>query len=62
MRATDGKIILGILDGEFTIKRYRVKAGEAWLEAANSAYRNTSITEESAFEVWGVVRHSIRVL
>ena len=60
--ASDGKIILGILDGQFTIKRYRHRRGSAWLEAANAAYANIIITEDSAFEVWGVVRHTIRVL
>lgn len=60
--ASDGKIILGILDGQFTIKRYRQRRGAAWLEAANPAYKNIIICEDSAFEVWGVVRHTIRVL
>lgn len=60
--ATDGKIILAILHGEFTIKRYRERAGRVWLEAANEAYADIPISEESCFEVWGVVRHSIRVL
>ena len=60
--ASDGKIILGILDGQFTIKRYRQRGGQFWLEAANPAYKNIPISEDSAFEVWGVVRHTIRVL
>jgi DNA polymerase V len=60
--ASDGKIILGILDGQFTIKRYRQRRGAAWLEAANPSYANIIISEDSAFEVWGVVRHTIRVL
>jgi DNA polymerase V len=60
--ASDGKIILGILAGEFTLKRYRARAGKVWLEAANPAYAPILITAESGFEVWGVVRHSIRVL
>lgn len=62
VKATDGKIVLGILDGEFTLKRYREKAGSVWLEAANAAYKNIAISEDSAFEVWGVVRHTIRML
>lgn len=60
--ATDGKIVLGILDGDFTIKRYRVRSGAVWLEAANPAYKDIVLSEESAFEVWGVVRHAIRIL
>lgn len=60
--AADGAVILGILNGEFTIKRYRHRGGKAWLEAANTAYRDILITEDHAFEVWGVVRHAIRIL
>lgn len=62
LTATNGKIILGILDGQFTIKRYRVRGREVWLEAANPNYKKIEITEEMVFEVWGVVQHTIRVL
>lgn len=60
--AVDGSIILGILDGEFTIKRYRMRRGACWLEAANPAFAPISVGEDRAFEVWGVVRHTIRML
>jgi DNA polymerase V len=60
--AVDGVVVLAVLDGEFTIKRYRTRAGAVWLEAANSAYARIPITEDSGFEVWGVVRHAIRML
>lgn len=62
LTAIDGSIILGILDGEFTIKRYRARRGYYWLEAANAAFAPIAITEERSFEVWGVVRHTIRML
>ena len=60
--AHDGCIVLGILGGEFTLKRYRASGRRVWLEAANPAYKPIPITEDSGFEVWGVVRHTIRVL
>lgn len=60
--ARDASIILGIVDGEFTIKRYRIRGGRIWLEAENKAYPPLPITEDTAFEVWGVVRNSIRML
>ena len=62
LTARDGCIILGILGGEFTLKRFRARGARVWLEAANPAYEPIAITEESGFEVWGVVRHCIRVL
>lgn len=62
LKATDGAIILGILDGAFTIKRFRIKAGVVTLEAANPNFAPIVVGEEQAFEVWGVVRHTIRKL
>ena len=60
--AIDGLIILGILSGEFTIKRYRSRGAKVWLEAASPDYQPILITEDSGFEVWGVVKHTIRML
>lgn len=61
VKAVDGKVILGIVDGEFTIKRYRTRDGRVWLEPANAAYKPLVISEGNAFEVWGVVRYTIRM-
>jgi DNA polymerase V len=60
LTAADGSIILGILDGDFTIKRYRCRSGKFWLEPANRAYQPMLLTEDCQFEVWGVVRYTIR--
>ena len=60
--ASDGAIILGILDGEFTIKRFRSRGGSVTLEAANKAYQPIVVGADQTFEVWGVVRHTIRKL
>jgi DNA polymerase V len=60
--ATDRSIILAILDGEFTAKRYRKRGKRQWLEAENPNYKAIELTEDSAFEVWGVIRKSIRML
>lgn len=62
LTAQNGSIILAVLDGAFTIKILRRKAGWVSLESANPAYPPVEITEESQFEVWGVVRHAIRML
>ena len=56
-----GCVVLALIDGEFTIKRYRVKAGGIVLQAENEAFRDIVIPEDSAFEVWGVVKHAIRM-
>ncbi len=59
--AVSGCIVLGLVGGEFTIKTYRLKAGGAVvLEAANPEFPPIVITEDLAFEVWGVVSGIIR--
>lgn len=60
--ATDGRVILAVLDGEFTVKRYRKKGNVAWLEAANDAYDDIPLTADRDFQVWGVIKNSIRML
>lgn len=59
---TPGCIVLALLDGEFTVKRYRPHDGRIVLQAENPAFPDIEITEERAFEVWGVVTRSIRML
>jgi DNA polymerase V len=58
----DKSIIVAILDGEFTVKRYRERGGRRWLEAENTNYKDIELTEETNFEVWGCVKNSIRML
>jgi DNA polymerase V len=60
--AIDRCIILALINGEFTIKRYRKRRGRVWLEASNAAYSDIEITEEMAFEVWGVISRCVRLL
>lgn len=60
--AADGRVVLAVLDGEFTVKRYRRKDGAAWLEAANPDYADIPLTEGRDFQVWGVIKNSIRML
>ncbi len=60
--AVDGSIVLALIDGEFTIKRYRKKGVRVWLQAENPAFANIELNEDSGFEVWGVIAKSIRML
>jgi SOS-response transcriptional repressor LexA len=59
---TPGCIVLALLDGEFTIKRYRPREGGVVLQADNPAFPDIEVTAKRAFEVWGVVTKSIRML
>src|SRR3984957_6527003 len=56
--AVDGSIVLALLAGEFTVKRYRKKGALTWLQAENPAFQDIQLDEDSAFEVWGVIAKS----
>lgn len=56
-----GCIVLALVDGEFTIKRYLVRERCILLHAENPAYSDIVISEGREFEVCGVITCSIRV-
>ncbi|WP_454859358.1 LexA family protein [Rhizobium binxianense] len=60
--AVHGCIVLALLDGEFTIKRYWVKAGVITLHPENKTFRDIVVDEGRDFEVWGVITRAIRML
>lgn len=53
-------IIVAILDGAFTVKRFRKQGEKVILCPENSKYQPIEICSERDFEVWGVVVHAIR--
>lgn len=53
-------IVVAFLDGEFTLKRVRVKERELYLVPENSSYEPIKITEDMDFQVWGVVTYCIK--
>ena len=55
LEATNGKIIIAIVNGELTVKRLIKNHTSCQLIAENSDYQPIEITEDSEFEVWGVV-------
>ena len=58
----NGCIVLVLLDGAFTVKRYRTKDGAVWLQAENPTFADMQITDGQTFEVWGLITRSIRML
>lgn len=59
---TNNCIVLALLDGEFTVKRYRRTGGTVTLSPENAKFSPITITAERSFEIWGVVTRSIRML
>ena len=60
IEATDGRVVIAVVDGEFTVKRFRRAGERAWLEAANARYRDIAVSGEDM--IWGVVIHAINSL
>ena len=57
---SNGNIIIAILEGEFLIKQFTKIDKKIKLIAHNSKYPTIHINEDTDFQVWGVVIHSIR--
>jgi DNA polymerase V len=57
-----GCIVLALIEGEFTLKRYRRRGGRVVLQAENPRYLDIVVADDANFEVWGVVTKSIRML
>lgn len=58
----DGKIIIGIIDGEFTVKRILKKGKKIFLQPENEDFALIEVTEEMEFKIWGVVTFAIHKL
>lgn len=57
-KAKEGDIVIAEVDGEFTMKYFRMKNGKPWLEAANKNYE--PIYPEYDLKICAVVRGVIR--
>lgn len=59
LEARDGKIVIAVLNGELTVKRFRNSKGQVWLQAENPKYPAIELREELDFKISGVVTHVI---
>ncbi|MBP9855474.1 MAG: translesion error-prone DNA polymerase V autoproteolytic subunit [Candidatus Omnitrophica bacterium] len=59
LEAINNKIIVAVLNGEFTVKRIKKYNGSLFLIAENPNYSPIEVTSNMDFEVWGVVVHVI---
>ncbi|MCE1274298.1 MAG: translesion error-prone DNA polymerase V autoproteolytic subunit [Chlorobiaceae bacterium] len=55
----DGDIAVCFLDGEFTVKRISKQEDGLFLMPANDEFQPIRISEESDFQVWGIVTYII---
>jgi DNA polymerase V len=62
LTAHHGKIVIALLNGEFTVKRLKIEGKKILLASENSRYRPIEVLEESDFQIWGVVTYVIHSL
>ena len=55
----DKRIVVAILNGEFTVKRVQKRNNKLFLVSENTDYPPIEITSGMDFEIWGVVLHVI---
>ena len=58
----ENRIVVAVIDSEFTIKRFTSQNETVILEAENPDYPVIEITPEMDFSVWGVVRWTLKKL
>ena len=59
---TNQKVVVAVIDGEFTVKRFVRKDARVLLVAENENYKPIEVTSEMDFQVWGVVTWVIHAL
>ena len=60
LEAKSGQIVVAVLDGDFTLKRLYINAGEMSLRPENPDFPEIKIGEDTSFEIWGVVTWIIK--
>ena len=59
VQPANGKIVLGVINGEFTVKRIEKRKHKLFLVPENEAFNPIEITSEMDFKIWGVVTFAI---
>ena len=54
-----GNIVIAVIDGELTVKRFHKRNGKLMLLADNPAYKSIAIKAETDCTIWGVVKHVV---
>ena len=52
---SDRRIVVAMIDGEFTVKRFRNLQGNVFLEAANDKFPRIELSGDQELVIWGVV-------
>lgn len=59
LEPANGKIVVAVVNGEFTVKRIKVDGSGLSLVPENANYPSMPVSAEADFQVWGVVTYVI---
>lgn len=59
LEASNGKIVIGVVNGEFTVKRIQKRGMDLYLIPENDQFQPIRINEDMDFKIWGVVTYII---
>ena len=62
LTAANNKVIIGVLNGDFTVKRMEKRGEQLFLTPANKAYNPIEVQPGMDFKIWGVVTYVIHKL
>ncbi|MCX6235025.1 MAG: translesion error-prone DNA polymerase V autoproteolytic subunit [Bacteroidetes bacterium] len=62
LESRDGKIVIGVIDGEFTVKRISKRGNKYFLVPENEEFKAIEITAEMDFKIWGIVTFAVHKL
>ncbi|CCO24789.1 LexA family protein [Maridesulfovibrio hydrothermalis] len=57
--ACHNTIVIAVYNGELTVKRLKQEGQKLYLAPENKNYPRLEVTEETSFEIWGVVTYII---
>jgi len=60
--ATNGCVVIAVVDGEFTVKQLLHTPEGQVLRAAHPSYSDVAIKPEQGFSIWGVVQWNVHKL
>ena len=57
---SDGSVVVCLIDGEFTVKRFEKHADVFFLMPENPDFKPIKLNSENEVKIWGVVTYSIK--
>ena len=61
LTASSGRVVVAVVHGEHTVKRFYQDGSKQWLVPENPNYQPLELTEGLDWSLWGVVTASVHV-